>query len=312
MKYRELTVTTTCDAEDLVADIFWNYTDFGVAVCSLKDVIELTETRRETYDYIEDGVFSGTVGVSLVKGYFPIDVFDETSALIRRGLELLKERSEGFIEVGSLETVSRIVDGDDWIEVWRKHFKQIEFEKITVCPEWIEYKGEKPVVLIGSNMAFGTGEHETTSMCVELLEKYVDSGDTVIDVGTGSGILGMAAARLGAKKVYMTDNDDKAVQAAEYNVGLNGLDSVCFPSKANLFSGIDVKGKVVVANITAEILAILSEDILNFVSKDGVLIMSGILNSRLDFVLDIYRPLGFSLVEKKTIGEWSAVVMKMA
>ena len=310
MKYKEFTVTTTNEAEELVADIFWNYTDFGVAVSALKDVIELTENRKGTYDYIDNAVFSGIDGTSLVKGYFPLETADKDIVNIMRDLEQLKVRAKGFIDVGSLEIVSRIVDGEDWIEVWRKHFKPIEFTRVTVCPEWIKYKGDKQTVLIGSNTAFGTGEHETTSMCVGYLEKYVKAGDVVIDVGTGSGILGIAAAKLGAKKVYMTDNDEKAVAAANYNVKLNGVEDKCYPSKADLLDGVKVEGDVVVANITAEILALLARDILGYIRLGGVLIMSGILNDRMKFVLDTYLPMGFEKVEAKTFGEWSAVVLK--
>ena len=310
MKYKEFTVTTTDEAEELVADIFWNYTDFGVAVSAIKDVIELTENRKDTFDYIDGAVFSGEESVSLVKGYFPIGTADKDIVSITRDLEELKVRAAGFIDVGSLEIVSRTVDGEDWIKVWRKHFKPIEFSTITVCPEWIKYTGDKQVVLIGSNTAFGTGEHETTSMCVGFLEKYVKAGDVVIDVGTGSGILGIAAARLGAKKVYMTDNDEKAVAAANYNVKLNGVQDKCYPLKADLLDGVKVEGDVVVANITAEILALLSKDVLGYIRKNGVLIMSGIISDRLDFVLDTYLPLGFEKIESKTVGEWSAVVLK--
>ena len=310
MKYKEFTITTTSAAEDLVADIFWNYTDFGVAVCSLRDVIELTENRRDTYDYIDEKLLEGDNDVSFVKGYFPIDSADKDVLKIIKDLDELKERSIGFIDVGSLEIVSRVVDGEDWVEIWRKHFKPIVFSRVTICPEWIKYDGDNPVVLIGSNTAFGTGEHETTYMCIEFLEKYVKSGDSVTDVGTGSGILGMVAARLGASKVFMTDNDEKAVAAANYNVKLNCLEGVCYPMMANLVEGVNVRSRVVVANITADILAILAGDILNFLSDDGILIMSGILNDRVGFVLDIYGEKGLEKVEQKTVGEWTAVVMK--
>lgn len=310
MKFKEYTIKTTDAAEELIADIFWNYTDFGVAVSSLKDVIELTEKRRETYDYIEKSAYSGNEGVSFVKGYFSLDTYIDDIRAVNSDIDALKVRAKGIIDLGSLETSVRTVDGENWIEIWRKHFKPIEFSSITVCPEWVDYDGNKPVVYIGSNMAFGTGEHETTSMCIEFLQNYVQKGFTVIDVGTGSGILGIAAAKLGAEKVYMTDNDSKAVEAAKYNVKINKVESLCYPTLANLLDGVNVKGDVVVANITAEILAVLSDTISDFVKAGSVVVMSGILNDRVNTVLDTYLPLGFKLLESKCTGEWTALALR--
>ena len=309
MKYVELTVVSNNEAEELVADIFWNYTDFGVAVCSVRDVIELTENRRSTFDYIDETLFEGDENVSFIKGYFPESDAAALCSAIRSDLDRLKDNSRGLIETGTLETITRTVEGDDWINVWKKHFKPIVFDKIVICPEWIKFDGER-VVTIGSNTAFGTGEHETTSMCVEYLERFIEEGQTVIDVGTGSGILGIAAAKLGAGKVYMTDNDDKAIEAANYNAVKNGVKDICLVEKGDLFGSLNVKGDVVVANITAEILALLSKDISSYLKENGVAILSGILNDRLGFVLDTYLPLGFALTDKKTKGEWTAIALK--
>ena len=308
MIYKEFTVTTTDEAQDLVADIFWDFTDFGVAISSLKDVIELTKNRRETFDYLESSLSSGIEGVALVKGYFPCDEAEKYLSEVTKRLDLLKERSSGFLDTGSLEVVTRDVDGEDWIEIWRKHFKPIHFSKITICPEWVNCDCSGPVALIGSNTAFGTGEHETTSMCIEFLEKYLKPDQTIIDVGTGSGILGIVSAKLGAKTVYMTDIDPKAVEAAKYNVGINGVNDKCFPCMADLVTGLNVKGDLVVANLTAEILYLLSKDIVDFTKEGSVLIMSGILKDRIDKVVNVYKPLGFTFIDRRISGEWSALV----
>lgn len=310
MKYREFTIHTTDEAEELVSDILWNYTNYGVAVSSVKDVIELTEKRRQTYDYIEEGLFNGKMGVSLVKGYFGIEDCNEKKCLIIKDLETLKSNACGNIDVGSLELIERTVDGDDWIEVWRKHYRPIKFGKITVCPKWYDYEGDEYVVYIDSNAAFGTGEHETTSMCLRFIEKYVTENDTLVDVGTGSGVLGIAAAKLGAKKVMMTDVDQVAVDASIHNVLLNKADNVCTVVNTNLLNGITIEGDVVVANITADVLKVLANDIINYVKPNGVLIMSGILRDLKQEVVSVYKKIGFDLLEDNTIGEWSAVVMK--
>lgn len=310
MKYQEITVTTTCEAEDLVADLFWKYTDYGVAISCVKDVIELTEAKVKNYDYLDNSLLKGDCSVSLVKGFFPIDKADELYKCLLKDLQGLKENGGEYINFGTLEVVKRIVDGDDWIEVWRKHYRPIPFGKITVCPEWIKYEGDGEVVYIDSNMAFGTGEHETTAMCVKLIEKYIKPSDTVIDVGTGSGILGLAAAKLGAKSVIMTDIDPVAVEAANRNAKLNKVDGVCKATLTNLLDGIVGAGDIVVANITAEVLAFLVKDIRSYVKEGGVVILSGILNDRLEKVVNAYEEAGLKTKETLTDGEWSAVVFK--
>lgn len=310
MEYREFTIHTTDEAEELVADILWNYSEYGVAVSSVKDVIELTEKRKDTYDYIDDGVFNGQVGVSLVKGYFDIKDADVKKSLIINDLDTLKNNAYGNVDVGSLELIERTVDGDDWIEVWRKHYRPIKFGKITICPKWFDFKGDEFVVYIDSNAAFGTGEHETTSMCIRFIEKYICNSEIVVDVGTGSGVLGIAAAKLGAEKIIMTDVDKVAVAAVTHNVEINNEKNKCIVYNTDLLNGIEIKGDLIVANITADVLKILSDDIHSYVDNSGIIILSGILKSRKDEVVNVYRRLGFALLEENTIGEWSAVVMQ--
>lgn len=311
MIFKEFTVNTTDEAEELVADVFWNYSEYGVAVSSLKDVLELTENRRETYDYIDDKLFNGASGVSLVKGYFDLDTADEKKRAVEKDLDTLKKNSEGNLNVGTLELIERCVDGDDWIEVWRKHFRPISFGKITVCPKWINCNDDGFVVYLDSNSAFGTGEHETTSMCIEFLQKYVRTSDVVVDVGSGTGILGISAKKLGADKIILTDIDKVAVKASEHNVEINGVSDSAVVYNTDLLKGVKIQGDIVVANITADVLKILATQILSYVKPSGIIILSGILRDRKDEVIAVYETLGFNLLESKTTGEWSAVVMKL-
>ena len=204
------------------------------------------------------------------------------------------------------------VDGDDWIEIWRKHYRPIELGNVLICPAWIERKPKEGQVeiIIDSNMAFGTGEHETTSMVISLMQNYVKNAETVIDVGTGSGILGIAAAKLGAKKVVMTDIDYVAVKSAKHNCEINGVADKCEVDLNNLLDDKNITGDLVLANITADVLLILSESIPSHVKNGGVLIMSGIIKSRVNEVIDRYSAIDFELVQRKDEGEWIALVMK--
>jgi ribosomal protein L11 methyltransferase len=159
-------------------------------------------------------------------------------------------------------------------------------------------------------MAFGTGEHETTSMCITLLEEYITAGTTVLDIGTGSGVLGIASIKLGAKKAVMTDIDQVAVLSAKHNAEINSVSDNCEVWRSDLLDGVGDLGDLAVANITAEILVRLTNDISKQLQKDGFLIMSGIIKSRLQFVIDEFSKVGFELIKTVEKGEWFAVVMK--
>jgi ribosomal protein L11 methyltransferase len=158
-------------------------------------------------------------------------------------------------------------------------------------------------------MAFGTGEHETTSMCVGYLAKYVNKDDTVLDVGCGSGILGICASKLGANKVIMTDIDECAIVATEHNLKLNGVTNGVVILK-NLLDDNTVKGDVIVCNIMAEVLIAFAPYISANLNVNGKIILSGILVERLQAVKEAYINAGFKFVEQNVKGEWSALVME--
>ena len=305
-KFIELTVYTTHLGSELVSDVFWNYSDSGVVINDIEDVIALSKTGK-AWDYIDDEVLSGDKTV-IVKGYFP-EESPETVAQVE--LELFNLKANSDLDLGSLETVRRTVDGDLWKEQWKEHFKPIPIGKTVIVPEWIDYtpKDGEIKILLDSNMAFGTGEHETTSMCVDYLNKYVVNSDTVLDVGCGSGILGIVASKLGANEVVMTDIDECAIVATEHNMKLNGVTNGKVILK-NLLDDNTVKGDVIVCNIMAEVLIAFAPYIGENLKGKGIIILSGILKDRLDKVKKAYLDAGFTFVEEKIKGEWSALVMQ--
>lgn len=308
MKYIELTVHTTTEASELVSDVMWNYSAYGVAVSDIADVIAL---QRDVvfWDYMDESVLEQK-GDVLVKCFLDLDNEGAASAIMR---DIYERRDRGAgIDFGTLEDSKRVIEGDDWIDIWKKHFRPIHIGKrVVVVPEWIEYekKEGEAIVTLDSNMAFGTGEHETTSMCLELLQDCVKEGDVCIDVGCGSGILGIACAKLGAKLCYLTDLDPIAVESAKHNAEKNGVKNVVV-AHSNLLDDSDIKGDIVLANITAEILAMLAPSIPKNMKREGTLILSGIIGSRLSLVKEAYAAVGLEVLRERKKGEWYALVLR--
>lgn len=310
MKFCEFTAHTNTIASELVADIFWDYTTYGVAICDVADAIELQKSSEVYWDYIDDEVMKDS-GEVLVKCYVPENEALKTFKELEQRLCALKKLCE--YDTGSLELVRRTVDGDEWIEIWKKHFRAINIGNVVICPDWIKYekKAGETVVLIGSNMAFGTGEHETTSMCIELMQNYLKREDIVSDIGCGSGILGISALLLGARTAHMTDIDSVALTSSKNNAKLNKVSEKCIIEKAGE-EKYAFESDITFANITAEVLVRLSERINGSVKPGGYLILSGIIDSRLELVLNHFIGLGFSHEKTLSKGGWNALAFKKA
>lgn len=312
MKFKELTVHTSTEGSELIADIMWRYTTYGVAISDVKDVIALQRDKSAYWDYIDEGLADDKSGDVLVKAFIAVSDADRVLPLIRADIDEMRENCAGALPLGSLEMTSREIEGDDWIEIWRKHFRPIHLGKIVVVPEWISYEKhpDEEVVKLDNNMAFGTGEHETTSMCVELMQEYITSDSVCIDVGCGSGILGISAIKLGAKYAYLTDIDIVAVESAKHNAALNKVEDKIRVTRDDLLGDISVKGDIVFANITADILERLAPEIPKVLKKGGVLILSGIINSKLERVKEVYGGLCLNLLKSVNKGEWNALAFK--
>lgn len=312
MEFCELTIHTTSAGSELVADVMWRYTSYGVAISDVKDVIALQQNKAMYWDYIDETLTQERADV-LVKAFIPVDETDKILPLIRSDLEELSKNCKGFVSVGTLESTRREVEGDDWLEIWKTHFRPLHIgEKIVVCPEWIRYEKQphEEVVLLDSNMAFGTGEHETTAMCLKLLQRYLTPQSVCIDVGCGSGILGISAIKLGAKYAYLTDIDYVAVESAKHNCEINGVADKVTVAHSNLLDNAEIKGDIMLANITAEILCGLAPSIPKNLNEGGTLILSGIIESRLDMVIKAFTAQNLTLERQIKEGEWFALSFK--
>lgn len=311
MKFTELTIHTTSEGSELIADILWGYTNYGVAISDVKDVIALQRDKTMYWDYIDDTLLNSSE--VLVKAFVPKEDTKKVLPKIRGDIEETQKNGEGFINFGTLEITRREVEGDDWLEMWRTHFRPIHIDdKMVIVPEWINYEGKEGEVIVklDSNMAFGTGEHETTCMCLKLLRKYLKNGDTCIDVGCGSGILGIFAVKLGAAFSYLSDIDEIAVKSATHNSSLNCVTEKTLVTCADLISDGGAVGDIILANITAEILCRLAPSIPHRLKKGGTLILSGIIDSRLEKVKEEFCRQGLELKEILHEGEWYALALK--
>ena len=312
MKFSELTIHTTAEGSELIADVLWRYTNYGVAISDVNDIIALQNNKSTFWDYMDESLKAE--GDVLVKAFVPLDSAPSIVPKIRADIEECRKRGHYFVKFGTLEMTQRIVEGDEWVEIWRKHFRPIHIgSRIVICPEWIKYHpdGDERVVKLDSNMAFGMGEHETTSMCLKLLQQYLTPESVCIDVGCGSGILGISAVKLGARYAYLTDIDEIAVKSATHNSIINGVEDCVKVVRADLLDNTELKADVVMANITGEILVRLAPTIKNYMHHTGVLILSGIIESRLKMVMDAFTAQGLKCERRVREGEWIALAFRL-
>ncbi len=210
---------------------------------------------------------------------------------------------------------SDICRNEDWENNWKAYFKPIEIgEKLYIRPEWIEDydAGDRVVLSIEPGVSFGTGTHETTRLCLEVIEKHIDGRKTVLDVGCGSGILSVAALLLGAETAEAVDIDPLAVKMAKQNGTLNGFEPPKYKvTEGNLADKINGKFDLVVANIVADAIMMLSKDVKQFMNPDALYITSGIIDVREQEILDTFDKLGFEIIERHEKSGWLCFVTKV-
>ena len=249
-------------------------------------------------------------GEALVKAFVTVEDTPAYMPQIRADIEEMKENCAGCMPLGSLEITTRTVEGDDWIEIWRKHFRPIHIgSRVVVVPEWIKYEKQpqEVTVRLDSNMAFGTGEHETTSMCLELLQEYLTPESVCLDVGWGSGVVGIFEVKMGEESAERTEIDTVATESAEHNCVLNGVADRCTVKRTDLVGDSEIAADIALANITAEVLCRLAPTLPAHVKSGGTLILSGIIKEKLEGVLQAFADVGFNHIKTINKGEWYAV-----
>ncbi len=248
--------------------------------------------------------------VTLLTGYLPVS--DELGPAV----DIARERLSRLAEYGlsAPESVTlRTVEDADWATEWKKHFKPLRIGKrLVIKPTWETWESAPGdvVVEIDPGMAFGTGGHGTTRLCLLLLDELVQPGWTVADIGTGSGILSLAAARLGASKVHATDIDLLPRKVSRQNVGASGLDSVVTVHEMADFDAAAVECNLVVANIIADAIIEIAPSVLPRLLPGGIFVSSGIIDDRVDDVVCALMSTGFQVVDVREDEAWRAVVAR--
>lgn len=317
MNYYEVKIFTSSQGIDAVSSVL---TMLGHETFMIEDssVVEELLKKENSYDwdYVDESVIAQQKEESRITLYLePDEAAEESIAAIKSAIAMLKEQDPNGI-FGRLEVTDTYESDDEWKDKWKEFFKPSKItDNIVIKPTWEEYEpaeGEM-VIEIDPGMAFGTGTHATTRMCVKHLEKYITSeNDKVLDLGCGSGILSIAAALLGSKNVYGVDIDPNAVAASAENVEMNGLSDVIEIAYGDVTEGLGMKADIIAANLMADLIIMLAPDIAKHLEGKKIFISSGILEEKLEDVLKAIKGSGFEIIEVLHEDEWCAVAAKLA
>jgi ribosomal protein L11 methyltransferase len=310
VKWSEISIHTTNEAVEPISNILHEAGASGVVI---EDPFELTKERVDQFgeiyqlnpqDYPEEGV--------IVKAYIP-----ETSFLAET-VDEIKEAINGLIlhniDIGLNKVSISEVNEEEWATAWKKYYHPVKIsERFTIVPTWETYNpvnSDELIIELDPGMAFGTGTHPTTVMCIQALERTVQKGDKIIDVGTGSGVLSIAAAMLGAEKVEAFDLDQVAVDSATMNIELNHVQNVVRVSQNNLLEGVDETIDGIVANILAEVIVRFTDDAAKIIKPGGYFITSGIIQQKKQDVKEALMKSGFEITETLLMEDWVALIAK--
>ena len=314
MNWTEVKIyTTTAGIDPLTGSML----DLGLQGFMIEDAQDFDEFLHDTtprWDYVDQAVMEKMKDCETCVTIYVADNPQGMEELmqVRQILARLKAQDPDG-KYGRLELEMKGVDEEDWSNAWKKYYHPVQVgEHLVVCPSWEAYDRQPDDVVLTLNpgMAFGTGTHDTTRLCMELLEKYITPQDTVLDVGCGSGILAITAALLGANKIIGCDIDEVAVKVAGENAALNGVqDRIAF-HQGDLTSQVEGSFQIICANIVADVIIRLSEDAGRYLAKDGIFITSGIIDTREQDVLNALEQNGFQVIERRTSGGWVALACK--
>lgn len=316
MKWNKFTLSTTTEAVDLISNLF---DEIGIEGIEIEDHVPLSEadTKGMFIDILPDvGPDDGTAKVS-----FYLEDLNDLERILREIEEGLDDLSQ-FVDVGDRTITTSETEDKDWINNWKEFFKPFTVDDILIKPTWEpipEEHKDKLLIQIDPGTAFGTGMHETTQLCIRQLRKYVTGQSKILDVGTGSGILGISAIKLGAPEVFGTDLDENAIVAVGENLEANGISSSQFEVvQGNIIDDQAIQDKVgyecydiVVANILADVIIMLQKEIPVHLKHGGIFITSGIIDMKEAAVKEALASNDeLEILETTYQGEWVSITAR--
>lgn len=314
MNWIQLKITTSGAGLDPICGALYDLGITGIEISDKDDFKEFLENNRRYWDYVDEELEKLKTADSCITVYLSDDA---------AGRAQLDEIKAAVSALGLADAVFRTesMKDEDWSENWKQYFKPLEIgEKVLIVPQWEENvpETERVKFIINPGVSFGTGSHESTKMCIEELEKSLTAGDSVLDLGCGSGILSVIALLLGAGSAAAVDIDPMAVETAYSNLALNNLDRALYAGYAgDITTDMELCAKlaenkydIVLANIVADVIIKLSGFVKDFMKDDGVFICSGVIIERRDEVRKALCAAGFKIREERTMGEWAAFVAK--
>ena len=315
MKWNKFRIKTTTEAEDLVCS---SLMDLGIQGVEVEDKIPLTQREKEQMfvDILPE--IDVDDGVAYISFYLEED--EDKEKMLQAVREELKEIGT-YVNVGSMEIEESQTEDVDWVNNWKQYFHQFTIDDVLIIPSWEDVQPEdedKMIIHIDPGTAFGTGMHETTQLCIRQIKKYVTEDTEILDVGCGSGILGMLALKFGAKHSTGTDLDPCAIDATHENMDVNGISRDQYRVMiGNIIDDKEVQDQVgydrydiVAANILADVLVPLTPVILNHLKTGGIYITSGIIEEKEETVVEAVKAAGLEVLEVNHQGEWVSVTAR--
>lgn len=297
MKYIELVIEAPIEKIEEVKNILFKNDIYVFEEVTVDALNDLNKTKDQ-WDFVDESLLNVDSDNFIIKAYFNEMGEDENIKSL-----IFQLKSIGKININ-------LVDEKDWENCWKEYYKTTKIgNNIVIKPTWEKYSpiGSEIIVEMDPGMAFGSGTHETTSMCIELLESHMSRGDRVFDIGCGSGILSIVAAKLGASKVTGVDIDENSIKVSKENIINNNVESQITLHKGDLLSLIEDKADLIVSNIIAEIIIVIIPDLEKYLEKEGTFICSGIISDKKNLVIEKLVEHNFKVTETRIMGEWVAL-----
>ena len=306
MNYKQMNIETLSTGQEAVSNILVAAGCGGFEVIDPQDFQEFLDTVTPHWDYVDEELLKRQSDRTVIKVYA---ADNEQGLEMFRDIERRIEELRGDPLYGTLEITVCDLPEEDWQSGWKQYYKPIHVERLVVVPLWEDYQAQdgETIMKIDPGMAFGTGAHETTRLCLKALTKEDLTDKTILDVGCGSGILSIGGVLLGAKSAFGCDIDQLAVEVAKRNAALNGLENRTAYAAGDLLEVVEGQYPIVVANIVADVILMLLKDLKTVLLPGGTFIASGIIDDRKDELLSAIRTLGLTVTNVEEERGWVAI-----